>query len=149
VLSKEGAPLMPCSNARARILLRKGRAKIYRLFPFTIQLLDRESGNVQPVAIKFDPGAKVTGVALVRMNANPTEQTVLHFAEITHRGQVVRKHMIQRAMCRRRRRSSKLRYRAPRFNNRTRRKGWLPPSLQSRVDNVASWLERYRNFAPI
>jgi hypothetical protein len=40
-------PLMPCSNARARILIRKGRAKVYRLFPFTIQLIGRASGDMQ------------------------------------------------------------------------------------------------------
>ena len=141
---------MPCSNARARILIRKGRAKVYRLFPFTIQLIDRVSGELQPVAIKFDPGANTTGVAIVRKDPeDPTKQTVLHLAEITHRGQAIRKHMIQRAIFRRRRRTANFRYRAPRFDNRTRREDWLPPSLQSRVDNVASWLNRYRKLAPI
>jgi len=150
VVSKEGNPLMPCSNARARILIRKGRAKVYRLFPFTIQLMDRASGELQPVAIKFDPGANTTGVAIACKDPeDPTKQTVLHLAEITHRGQAIRKHMIQRAMFRRRRRTANLRYRAPRFDNRTRREDWLPPSLQSRVDNVASWLNRYRKLAPI
>jgi 5-methylcytosine-specific restriction endonuclease McrA len=140
---------MPCSNARARILIRKGRARVYRLFPFTIQLIDRVSGDVQPVVIKLDPGANTTGVALVREHANPIKQTVLHLAEIGHRGQAIRKRMIKRAMFRRRRRSANLRYRAPRFDNRTRREDWLPPSLQSRVENVSSWLNRYRKLAPI
>jgi 5-methylcytosine-specific restriction endonuclease McrA len=57
--------------------------------------------------------------------------------------------MIQRAMFRRRRRSAHLRYRAPRFDNRTRPQGWLPPSFQSRLDNLTTWLTRYRNLAPI
>src|SRR5260370_20668297 len=141
---------MPCSNARARIMVRNGRAKVYRLFPFTIQFIDRVSGDVQPVAIKFDPGANTTRVAIVREEPeDPTKQSVLHLAEITHRGQAIRKHMIQRAMFRRRRRTAKLRYRAPRFDNRRKREDWLPPSLQSRVDNVASWLDRYRKLAPI
>jgi 5-methylcytosine-specific restriction endonuclease McrA len=149
VLGKDGTPLMPCSNARARILIRKDRAKINRLFPFTIQLTDRERGDLQPVAIKFDPGAKTTGVGIVRLHPEPTKQSVLHLAEITHRGQAIRKHMTQRAMFRRRRRSANCRYRAPRFLNRTRTEGWLPPSLQSRVDNIASWFNRYRKLAPI
>jgi 5-methylcytosine-specific restriction endonuclease McrA len=141
---------MPCSNARARILIRKGRAKVYRLFPFTIRLIGRVSGDVQPVVIKLDPGANTTGVAIVRKDPeDSTKQTVLHLAEITHRGNAIRKHMIKRAMYRRRRRTANLRYRAPRFDNRTRREDWLPPSLQSRVDNVTSWLNRYRNLAPI
>jgi 5-methylcytosine-specific restriction endonuclease McrA len=113
-------------------------------------LIDRASGDLQPVAIKFDPGAKTTGVALVREDPDdPAKQTVLHLAELTHRSEAIRKRLIQRAMFRRRRRSGNLRYRAPRFDNRTRRQGWLPPSLQSRVDNVASWLNRYRKLAPI
>jgi 5-methylcytosine-specific restriction endonuclease McrA len=141
---------MPCSNARARILIREGRARVYRLYPFTIQLIDRASGDVQPVLVKLDPGANTTGVAIVRKDPNDsTRQSVLHLAEIAHRGQAIRKHMIKRAMFRRRRRSANLRYRAPRFDNRTRREDWLPPSLQSRVDNVASWLNRYRKLAPI
>jgi hypothetical protein len=143
VVSRTGEPLMPCSNARARILIRKGRAKICRLFPFTIQLLDRESGAIQLVAIKIDPGAKITGIVIVRCHADPIEQTVLHRVDLVHRGGVIRKRMLQRAMLRRRRRSANLRYRAPRFNHRSRCEDWLPPSLKSRVDNVATWLARY------
>jgi hypothetical protein len=87
---------MPCSNARARILIGKGRAKVYRLFPFTIQLIDRASGDVQPVALKFDPGANTTGVAIVGEDPNdPTKQAVLHLAEIAHRGQAIRKRMVR------------------------------------------------------
>jgi 5-methylcytosine-specific restriction endonuclease McrA len=149
VVAKDGTPLMPCSNARARILIGKEKAKVYRIFPFTIQLIERASGEVQPVAIKFDPGAETTGIALVRCGADPAEQRVLHLAELSHRGAVIRKKMAQRAAFRRNRRSRKTRYRAPRFDNRTRPAGWLSPSLQSRVDNVASWLNPYRKLAPI
>src|SRR5208283_5477819 len=35
------------------------------------------------------------------------------------------------------------------FRHRTREEGWLPPSLQSRVDNVMAWVARYRRWAPI
>src|SRR6516164_10010704 len=40
-------------------------------------------------------------------------------------------------------------YRAPRFDNRAKPKGWLPPSLQSRVDNIVSWQRRYSKIVPI
>jgi hypothetical protein len=129
---------MPCSNARARILIRKGRAKVYRLLPFTIQLIDRAKGDAQPIAMKFDPGVKTTGIALVRPHTDPTEQSVLQLAEVTHRGDAIRKKLQQRRNFRRRRRTANFRYRAPRFDHRRKREGWLPPSLQSRVDNVAS-----------
>ncbi|MGM0521792.1 MAG: RNA-guided endonuclease IscB, partial [Pseudomonadota bacterium] len=40
-------------------------------------------------------------------------------------------------------------YRAPRFDNRRRKGGWLPPSLQHRVDTVMAWVERLSKLAPI
>ena len=53
----------------------------------------------------------------------------------------------RRAM--RRRRRSNLRYRPARFNNRTKPKAWLPPSLQHRVNSTMSWVERLRRLAPV
>ena len=132
VLDRCGAPLMPCHPARARKLLGKGGAVVVRLHPFTIRLRDRVGGETQEVELKVDPGAKVTGLALVRDDGE-----VLFLAEIEHRGARIRKAMQQRRNYRRRRRSANLRYRKKRFlNRRSGRK--LPPSLQSRVDNVAS-----------
>jgi 5-methylcytosine-specific restriction endonuclease McrA len=148
VLAKNGRPLMPCHPVRARKFLKQGRARIDRLVPFVIRLIDRDEGEVQPIRLKFDPGSKVTGIALVR-EAEKIQQVVLYLAELSHRGAAIRKHLTQRSMFRRRRRSANLRYRAPRFNNRTKSKGWLPPSLQSRVDNVLSWISRFRRWCPV
>ena len=143
VLDRRGDPLMPCHPARARKLLGKGRAVVVRLHPFTIRLRDRVGGETQEVGLKVDPGAKTTGLALVREDGE-----VLFLAEIGHRGERIRKSMRQRAGYRRRRRSANLRYRKKRFDN--RRSGRkLPPSLQSRVDNVASWTDRLRRRAPV
>lgn len=147
VLDKHKRPLMPCSNKRARLLLERGRAVVHRRYPFTIRLKDRIGGDLQPLRLKIDPGSRVTGLALVREAQDG--QHVLHLAELEHRGNTVRKHMLQRAVYRRRRRSANLRYRAKRFNNRRRPAGWLPPSLRSRVDNTTGWGARYRRFAPI
>jgi hypothetical protein len=38
------------------------------MFPFTIRLVDRirENSDVQPVNVKLDPGAKTTGMSMVR-----------------------------------------------------------------------------------
>jgi 5-methylcytosine-specific restriction endonuclease McrA len=140
---------MPCHPARARELLDKGRARVHRLNPYTIRLIDRtlQNSSLQPVRLKFDPGATTSGVAIVREDEDT--QHVLHLAEIEHRGKVVRKHMTQRANYRGRRRSANLRYRQPRFDNRTRPDGWLPPSLNSRCDNLISWTRRYRRLVPI
>ncbi|MEL7433840.1 MAG: RRXRR domain-containing protein, partial [Chloroflexota bacterium] len=38
VLDKNKEPLMPCHPARARELLKKGKAAVFRQYPFTIIL---------------------------------------------------------------------------------------------------------------
>jgi 5-methylcytosine-specific restriction endonuclease McrA len=148
VVDERGNPLMPCHPARARELLRKGRAVVHKRAPFTIRLKDRLGGDVQAVRLKIDPGSKTTGIALLREGNEDAE--ALHLAELHHKPGI-HERMEQRRNYRRRRRSANLRYRAPRFLNRasSRREGRLPPSLRSRVDHVASWVQRYCRFVPI
>ena len=146
VLDRKKKPLMPCSEKRARLLLTRGKAVVDRMYPFTIRLKERVGGEVQPLRVKLDPGAKVTGVAIVREAEDG--QHVLHLAEIAHKGALVRKRMQQRATYRRRRRSVNLRHRAKRFDNRRRPPGWLPPSLRCRIDHSKSWVDRYQRLAP-
>ncbi len=147
VLDQLRTPLMPCHPARARELLRKRKAKVYRLMPFTIILIDRVGGDTQAIEGKFDPGSKATGVALV--GDFKRGKRVIFAANLSHRGQAVRDALLSRRSLRRSRRSRKTRYRAPRFLNRTRPKGWLPPSLMSRVDNVKCWTKKLLAFTPI
>ena len=45
VIDKNKQALMPCHLARARELLRKGKAAVYRTFPFTIILKEHEGGG--------------------------------------------------------------------------------------------------------
>jgi hypothetical protein len=157
VLDTQKHPLMPCTEKRARLLLERGRAVVVRLAPFTIRLKDRLGGATQPLRLKLDPGSRVTGLALVRESetCDPDTGAVerlehgLWFGELAHRGQAIREALEQRRHYRRARRSRKTRYRAPRFLNRTRRAGWLPPSLQHRLDTTVNWLERLRRLAPI
>jgi 5-methylcytosine-specific restriction endonuclease McrA len=148
VLSKDETPLMPCHAARARELLAKGKAVVVRRIPFVIRLKHNPNKpGTQPVAIKQDPGAKTTGIAIVRVS--PIAHYVLHLSEVTHRGAAIKDSLIQRRAFRRNRRTRKTRYRPARFENRTKAEGWLPPSLQSRVDSVMSWVSRYRRWCPI
>ena len=44
VLNKHGRPLMPCSPAKARHLLKDGKAVVKHRTPFTIQLVYGSSG---------------------------------------------------------------------------------------------------------
>ncbi len=104
---------------------------------------------MQPVRVKLDPGSKTTGLALVREDQAGAVQQVLLLAEIQHRGPAIRKALLQRRGYRQRRRSANLRYRAPRFNNRTRSAGRLAPSLQHRVDTTLAWVHRFCRWAPV
>lgn len=147
VIDRNRKPLDPCPSARARYLLSKGRAAVFRRYPFTIILKDRavEESTVHGHRVKIDPGAKVTGIAIVQEGT----ERVIAAAEITHRGQAIKASLDSRRTLRRNRRARKTRYRKPRFDNRTRREGWLPPSLESRVANVETWVSRFRRYCPV
>ncbi|WP_252177077.1 RRXRR domain-containing protein [Endozoicomonas sp. 4G] len=88
VFDKNKKPLMPCHPARARKLLDKGKAAVFRRYPFTIILKEREGGNVQPLELKFDVGSKTTGIAVVA--DCDRGKKVVFAAELQHRGQRVK-----------------------------------------------------------
>ncbi|MEU6391813.1 RNA-guided endonuclease IscB [Streptomyces sp. NPDC046939] len=157
-MAKGGQPLMPCHPARARELLRRGRAVVARQTPFTIRLRDRTraASEVDGVQLRIDPGSRGTGMALTdekREAGQDGEKVVarrgLIGVELRHRGDRIHLSLRQRAGYRRRRRSANLRYRAPRSDNRTRPDGWLPPSVQHRVDTMVSLATRFCRFAPV
>lgn len=147
VLSNDEQPLNSCHPACARQLLKQGRAAVFRRYPFTIILKDRTAAEsvAHPHRVKVDPGSRTTGIAIVQ------EQTgrVVWAAELSHRGEWIKRRMLARRQLRRGRRGRKCRYRQPRFDNRRRPAGWLPPSLQSRVANVETWVARLRRYAPV
>ncbi len=123
VLSRTGKPLMPCHPARARELVRRGRAvRRFRKGFFYIQLLDRSDGQVQPTACGIDPGSKWE--ALTVKDAKRTFLNVLADA-VTHVGEAV----ATRRQMRRARRCRKTPCRKPRGN---RGRGSIPPSTRAR-----------------
>jgi len=132
---KPGNPIHP---AAARKLLKGGQAAIFRRYPFTIILKTAAEEDGQPLRVKIDPGSTTTGIAVV----NDTTGQVVWGANLTHRGQRIRAALLRRRAIRRLRRNRKTRYRQPRFLNRLRPKGWIAPSLQSRVDNIVTWVRR-------
>ena len=142
VLSRDKTPLAPTKEARARKLLKQGKAVVHKVFPFTIRLKENKECQ-KSFEIKFDVGASVTGVAIV------DAIKCFFFAEIVHRGKVIKKAMDSRRAIRRGRRNRKTRYREPRFDNRTRPDGWLAPSIKSRADNVINFAKKYAKLIPI
>src|SRR6185369_7341209 len=133
VLDTNKQPLDFCHPGQARRLLKAGLAAVYRLYPFVI-ILKRAvtDAKLQPYRLKLDPGSKKTGIAIV----NEQTAEVCFAAEIEHRGQQIKDSLESRRAVRRNRRSRKTRYRKPRFSNRSRKSGWLPPSLESRIANT-------------
>ncbi len=104
-----------------------------------------ENSIVHPHRVKIDPGSKTTGIAVVAESTGRVTTGI----EITHRGQAIRDSLLSRRALRRGRRNRKTRYRQPRFLNRTRKEGWLPPSLESRIANILTWVQRIRKFCLI
>ncbi|WP_414041490.1 RNA-guided endonuclease IscB [Acidithiobacillus sp. M4-SHS-6] len=158
VLDKRHKPLMPCSEKRARILLERGRARVHRMVPFTIRLVDRlrEDSVLQELRVSITPGSKATGLAVTREAENVDPATgevikarvVLMLLELQHRGHAIRDKLTSRRAFRRRRRNQ-LRHRPARFDNRTKPDGWLAPSLQHRVDTVMTWVQRLLRWTPV
>ena len=130
VRNHDGAALMPTTCAKARKLLKAGKAKIVDYRPFTIQLAWQCEGHVQEVTCGIDKGSSVTGLACV------SNGTVLLAAEIHHRRDVKEKMDDRRD--RRKSRRARRWYRPARFLNRasSRRSGRLPPSIKTNVEEV-------------
>lgn len=130
VINKNGNPLMPCKPAKAKHLLKAGKAKVIKRTPFTIKLLWDCEENTQEVVAGMDTGSKTIGCAAI------ANGKVVYQSEVQIR-QDVSKKMEQRRMYRRNRRSRKTRYRKARWQNRAsmRKKGRLAPSIKSKVDS--------------
>jgi 5-methylcytosine-specific restriction endonuclease McrA len=148
VLDKRKKPLMPCTEKRARLLLERGRARVHKMAPFTIRLIDRtvEDSVLQDLRLKLDPGSKTTGVAMTRDGARGT--AVVFFGEIVHKT-TIKMRLDARRTVRRGRRNRKMRYRPARFLNRKRKPGWLPPSLEARVNQTLHAVAKLQKLAPL
>jgi N6-L-threonylcarbamoyladenine synthase len=143
VLSKTGQPLMPTENhAKVRILLKQGKAKVVNKCPFTIQLLYSSTNYTQKVTLGVDSGSKHIGLSATAKNK------VLFESDVELRNNIVDLLSTRREL-RRSRRSRKLRYRKPRFDNRRRRDGWLAPSVKQKVDSHITMIAKVHKILPI
>jgi len=140
VINKHGEALMPCSSRKARLLLKNKKAKIVGYMPFTIQLIYGSRGYTQETNLGVDTGSKHIGMAITSGN------NVLAKGQIDLRQDV--KQLLETRKVLRRGRRNRLRYRQPRFLNRKRPEGWLPPSVQSRIDNTVNWINKFYNLLP-
>ena len=148
VLDRHQKPLMPCSEKRARLLLERGRARVHKMAPFTIRVVDRhqEDSALQDLRVKLDPGSKTTGMAMILDGQRGAKGVFL--GEIAHKSLIIAR-LDARRTVRRSRRFRHTRYLAARFLHRRRKTGWLPPSLQARVDQPVHAVAKIRSLAPI
>ena len=121
----EGKPLMPTTrHGKIRRLLKTKQAVVVNLCPFTIQLTYISDSYKQEITLGVDAGTKHVGLSAT------TKSKELYASEVTLRSDIVELLSTRREL--RRTRRSRLRYRKPRFDNRikSKREGWLAPSVQ-------------------
>jgi 5-methylcytosine-specific restriction endonuclease McrA len=143
VIDTNKKPCNPVHPGAARKLLTDGKAAVFRSYPFTIILKSVSTEPVEAIQLKIDPGSKTTGIALVQGTK------VIFGAELTHRGQAIKAFLESRKSLRRGRRARNTRYRQARFLNRSRREGWLAPSLQHRVETTLTWVNKLIKLTPV
>ena len=128
VIDAKGVPLLPTTPARARLLLKKEKAIVYSVIPFTIQLVREVDTPIGEFKAGIDDGAKTVGISV-----EGNEKTV--FAANVSLRQDVSRLMLQRSQYRRTRRTRKLRNRKPRFLNRCKT-GWIPPTIRYKKEVI-------------
>lgn len=134
VVDLTGKPCLPTRPARARILIRNGKAKVIQVVPYTIQLKREVENPVGSFEVGIDDGAKFVGVSVV----NDQTKEVVFYGEIKLRQDVSLK-MEQRKTYRRSRRTRNLGYRQPRFSNRI--SSFLAPSIRCRKDSILRFIK--------
>ena len=132
-----GLPLMPCTEAKAKHLLKAHKAKVVNLTPFTIRLNFVVDDITQPVTLGVDAGYKTIGLSA------STENKVLFEGEVKLREDIIA--LLEG------RRARKTRYRAPRFDNRihSKNRGWLSPSVENRIGTHLSVIAKVCRLVPI
>ncbi len=148
VLSSTKQKLMPTTSYRARRLLKKGKAVIYKYRPFTIILTDRKQGDVQQIEYKCDTGYKHIGVSICSQKQElvSNEFELLDGEPERHRD----------CASYRRTRKNRLRYRKARFNNRKHNYKintidgvWLAPSIKNKLQRHIDIFNMYYEAMPI
>ncbi|MDR1536690.1 MAG: HNH endonuclease [Clostridiales bacterium] len=119
-------------------------AEVARLEPSAIQLLYDSAEYTRPISLGVDAGSKTIGISAT------AEKEELYAAEVKLRTDIVDLLSTRRAF-RRARRNRKTRYRKPRFNNRVRskHKGWLAPSIESKIQTHIKTVVNIHRILPI
>lgn len=145
VISKDNTPLMPCSNAIARLLLKQNKAKVKRKTPFTIKLLYDTTNYTQNLTLGVDTGSGTIGTAVSDDNGD-----IVYMSKVLVRNDVTDK-VTQRAKYRRNRRNRKTRYRKARWLNRKNsiKSDRFSPTMISKLHSHIKEIEFIKSILPI
>ncbi len=142
VLNKYGKPLMPCKASKAKKLLKKKMAIVKQIEPFTLQLLYGSAGYKQEITIGVDIGSLYIGLSA------STKIQELFSSEVVLRNDIV-KNISTRKEARRNRRLRKTRYRKPKYQNRTKNKGLVAPSIKNKIQMHVKVIRNTYKILPI
>lgn len=126
---------------KVRRLIKEGKAKIVKHNPFTIQLLYATSAYVQPIELDMDAGYQHIGLSIKSEKREYVSEQYDLLSDEKLKHDDARQY--------RRTRRNRLRYRAPRFQNRAIPKGWFAPSLEHKKDLHLQIVEKYNAVCPI
>lgn len=176
VLNKNNKPLMPCRPQRARKLIKEKKAKVVSYKPFTIKLLYGSYGYTQNTNLGIDLGSKHIGVAISSQDIVLSKGEIELRQDVSSLIETRATLRRSRRNRKTRYRKCKFNFRNKRVFNApkgtklktlkkgsnskknwrtlatnidsSRLDGWLPPSIQSRIDNTFFWIDKYYNLLP-
>ncbi|RKU22976.1 hypothetical protein C6499_19265 [Candidatus Poribacteria bacterium] len=178
VVDQNKQVLEPCHPAVARQLLRAGKAAVLKQYPFTI-ILKRSvvETHTTDYTLSVDPGSQCTGIAITDSENRIVIKIELHHrGKAIKKGLSARAgHRRSRRTRKLRYREPRWRNRArkaptltadgwqykkvdravtskdgkPKQKWHPSQKGWIPPSLMSRVFNIETWVRRLCKVYPI
>lgn len=145
VLDVYGNPLMPTSKiGKVRKWLKNGEAKIHSYEPFfTIQLTKKVENHSQNLTLGIDTGYSFIGYSII--NSDTGCEMIGGHLELDSN---ISQRISAKSMYRNQRRS-RLRYREPRFDNRSKKENWLPPSTQQKIDKHIQLINKLAKITPI
>ncbi len=174
VIGMNGKRLMPTTERKARLLLKSNKAEVYSYRPFAIRLLYKTGTTTQDIRRGVDTGSQHIGISVVSTDDTGRKVSVLYKAEISLRTTMEKKSLMDtRREYRRGRRYRNTRYRKPKWKHKTIRKynpvpdkkgrhwhksppayksnrkdGWLPPSVDQKVQHHIDWIRRIDILLP-
>lgn len=140
----DGKPMMPTTrHGKVRQLLKDKKAVVINTCPFTIKLMYKTSDYKQEIVLGVDAGTKHVGLSAT------TKSKELYSSEVILRSDIVDLLSTRREL--RRTRRNRLRYRKPRFDNRikSKRTGWVAPSVRHRIDAHIRVIDNVCSILPI